>query len=71
MKSKPESKDIAETDEYEFENPQKEAPTKECEIDLAKLKEMKREEETAKAKQDLERKKKLAEKAAAKVANRK
>ena len=70
MKSKPESKDIAETDEYEFENPQKEAPTKECEIDLAKLKEMKREEETAKAKQDLERKKKLAEKAAAKVAIR-
>ncbi|XP_058095417.1 proton pump-interactor 1-like [Magnolia sinica] len=39
-------------------------------IDAAKLKEMKREEEIAKAKQALERKKKLAEKAAAKAAIR-
>ena len=70
MKSKPESKDIAETDEYEFENPQKEAPAKECEIDPAKLKEMKREQEIAKANQALERKKKLAEKVAAKAAIR-
>uniref|UniRef100_I1M376 Proton pump-interactor 1 n=1 Tax=Glycine max TaxID=3847 RepID=I1M376_SOYBN len=70
LKSKPESKDVAETDEYEFKNPQKEAPAKECEIDPAKLKEMKREEEIAKAKQALERKKKLAEKAAAKAAIR-
>ncbi|KAG5131481.1 hypothetical protein JHK84_037878 [Glycine max] len=48
----------------------REAPAKECEIDPAKLKEMKREEEIAKAKQALERKKKLAEKAAAKAAIR-
>ncbi|WOL00750.1 proton pump-interactor 1 [Canna indica] len=40
------------------------------EIDAAKLKEMKREEEIAKAKLALERKKKLAEKAAAKAAAR-
>ena len=70
LKSKPESKDVAETDEYEFESPEKEAPAKEPEIDPAKLKEMKREEEIAKAKQALERKKKLAEKAAAKAAIR-
>ena len=37
------------------------------EVDAAKLKEMKREEEIAKAKQAIERKKKLAEKAAAKI----
>lgn len=42
------------------------APKKE--VDEAKLKEMKREEEIAKAKQALERKKKLAEKAAFKAA---
>ncbi|EOY13018.1 Proton pump interactor 1 isoform 3 [Theobroma cacao] len=40
------------------------------EVDAAKLKEMKREEEIAKAKQAMERKKKLAEKAAAKAAIR-
>ncbi|KAK7401818.1 hypothetical protein VNO78_13610 [Psophocarpus tetragonolobus] len=71
LKSKPDNnKDLAETDEYEFENPQKEALAKEPEVDLAKLKEMKREEEIAKAKQALERKKKLAEKSAAKAAIR-
>ncbi|RDX96545.1 Proton pump-interactor 1, partial [Mucuna pruriens] len=70
LKSKPDIKDLAETDEYEFENPQKETPAKEPEIDPAKLKEIKREEEIAKAKQALERKKKLAEKAAAKAALR-
>ncbi|TKY49111.1 Proton pump-interactor 1 [Spatholobus suberectus] len=69
-KSKPDKKDLAETDEYEFDIPRKETPAKEPEIDLAKLKEMKREEEIAKAKQALERKRKLAEKAAAKAALR-
>ncbi|KAK7257203.1 hypothetical protein RIF29_31004 [Crotalaria pallida] len=58
------------TDEYEFENPQKETSVKEPEIDPVKLKEMKREEEIAKAKLALERKKKLAEKAAAKAAKK-
>lgn len=51
------------------ELPQKE-PLKVKEIDPAKLKEMKREEEIAKAKLATERKKKLAEKAAAKAAIR-
>uniref|UniRef100_A0A5B6Z1W4 Putative proton pump-interactor 1 n=1 Tax=Davidia involucrata TaxID=16924 RepID=A0A5B6Z1W4_DAVIN len=50
-----------------LENLQKDPP-KENEVDVAKLKEMRREEEMAKAKQALERKKKLAEKAAAKAA---
>ncbi|KAK1276384.1 Proton pump-interactor 1 [Acorus gramineus] len=49
------------------EKPQKQPPP---EIDMAKLKELKKEEEVAKAKQALERKKKLAEKAAAKAAAR-
>ncbi|KAG4149790.1 hypothetical protein ERO13_D05G355175v2, partial [Gossypium hirsutum] len=40
------------------------------EVDAAKLKELKKEEEIAKAKQAMERKKKLAEKAAAKAARR-
>ncbi|TYG71703.1 hypothetical protein ES288_D05G419400v1, partial [Gossypium darwinii] len=40
------------------------------EVDVAKLKELKREEEIAKAKQAMERKKKLAEKEAAKAARR-
>lgn len=51
------------------EKEQKIAPVKK-EIDEAKLKELKREEEMAKAKQAMERKKKLAEKAAAKAAIR-
>jgi len=70
LKSKPDIKDSAVTDEYEFENPKKATPAKEPEIDPAKLKEMKREEEILKAKQALERKKKLADKAAAKAAIR-
>ncbi|WVZ00801.1 hypothetical protein V8G54_026870 [Vigna mungo] len=70
LKSKPDIKDSAVTDEYEFENPKKVTPAKEPEIDPAKLKEMKREEEILKAKQALERKKKLADKAAAKAAIR-
>ncbi|XP_061337089.1 proton pump-interactor 1-like [Gastrolobium bilobum] len=69
-KSEAENKDVAETNEYEFELPQKETSVKEPEIDPAMLKEKKREEEIAKAKQALERKKKLAEKAAAKAALR-
>ncbi|KAA8526825.1 hypothetical protein F0562_008946 [Nyssa sinensis] len=51
-----------------LEKLQKDPPPKENEVDAAKLKEMKREEEMAKAKQALERKKKLAAKAAAKAA---
>ena len=47
---------------------QNESQSKPKEVDEAKLKEMRREEEIAKAKQALERKKKLAEKAAAKAA---
>lgn len=70
LKSKSDNKDLAEIDEYEFEIPQKVTPAKEPEIDPAKLREIKREEEIAKAKQALERKKKLAEKAAAKAALR-
>ncbi|XP_062168827.1 proton pump-interactor 1-like isoform X2 [Alnus glutinosa] len=53
-----------------LEKPQKDTPVKDNEVDAAKLKEMKREEEIAKAKQAMERKKKLAEKAAAKAAIR-
>ncbi|XP_019443948.1 PREDICTED: proton pump-interactor 1-like [Lupinus angustifolius] len=69
-KSKPDSKDLAEADEFEFENPHKEIPIKKPELDPAKLKEIKREEEIAKQKLALERKKKLAEKAAIKAAQR-
>ncbi|KAM6584701.1 hypothetical protein CsatB_011703 [Cannabis sativa] len=47
-----------------------ETPKKEKEVDAAKLKEIKREEEIAKAKMAMERKKKLAEKNAAKAAIR-
>ncbi|XP_040990035.1 proton pump-interactor 1-like [Juglans microcarpa x Juglans regia] len=46
----------------------KNTPAKANEVDAAKLKEMKREQEIAKAKQAIERKKKLVEKAAAKAA---
>ncbi|XP_058754836.1 proton pump-interactor 1-like [Vicia villosa] len=59
----------SDNDDYEFENPHKDTPAaKEPEIDPAKAKEIKREEEIAKAKLAAERKKKLAEKAAAKAA---
>ncbi|TKY66512.1 Proton pump-interactor 1 [Spatholobus suberectus] len=69
LKSNLDNKDLEDADEYEFELP-KETPVKEPPIDPEKLKEMKREEEIVKAKQALERKKKLAEKAAAKAAIR-
>ncbi|KAI4322948.1 hypothetical protein L6164_022594 [Bauhinia variegata] len=69
-KSNHDHRDLAETDDFEYEKPKKDVPAKEPEIDPAKLKEMKREEEIAKAKQAMERKKKLAEKAAAKAAIR-
>ncbi|CAL0326553.1 unnamed protein product [Lupinus luteus] len=69
-KSKPDSKDLGEADEFEFENPHKEIPIKKPELDPTKLKEIKREEEIAKQKLALERKKKLAEKAAIKAAQR-
>lgn len=51
------------------EKPQKESP-EDKKIDAGRLKELKREEEMAKSKLALERKKKLAEKAAAKAAIR-
>lgn len=54
---------------YLPEKPQKESP-EDKKIDAGRLKELKREEEMAKAKLALERKKKLAEKAAAKAAIR-
>ncbi|KAL5564388.1 hypothetical protein UlMin_027552 [Ulmus minor] len=62
--------DVADEEIPAFDKPQKETPIKEKEVDVAKLKEMKREEEISKAKQAMERKKKLAEKAAAKAALR-
>jgi len=70
LKTKSDDKDLAAIDDdYEFENPHKEiSAAKVPEIDPAKLKQMKREEEMAKAKLAAERKKKLAEKAAAKAA---
>lgn len=63
------SKTKSDNDDYEFENPHKETPAaKEPDMDPAKAKELKREEEIAKAKLASERKKKLAEKAAVKAA---
>lgn len=66
--------DHADAAEKEIAGPEKlpiETPkNKEEELDAAKLKEIKREEEIAKAKQAMERKKKLAEKAATKAAIR-
>lgn len=50
------------------DTPAKDTPAKDNEVDAAKLKEIKREEEIAKAKLAMERKKKLAEKAAARKA---
>ncbi|KAJ1377079.1 hypothetical protein SESBI_49256 [Sesbania bispinosa] len=70
VKSNLDNKDLEDADEYEFENPQKGTLVKEPEINPTKLKQMKREEEMAKAKLAMERKKKLAEKAATKVAIR-
>lgn len=68
-KATAEHNDVAD-DEIVFEKPQKETPVRHTEVDAAKLKEMRREEEIAKAKQAMERKKKLAEKAASKAAIR-
>lgn len=51
-----------------LEKPQKDTPAKDNEVDAAKLKEIKREEEIAKSKIAMERKKKLAEKAEARAA---
>ncbi|KAF5771726.1 putative proton pump-interactor [Helianthus annuus] len=65
-KSKNEKLVVVEEDEEEVYGLEKK-PVKTEVVDEAKLKEMKREEEIAKAKQALERKKKLAEKAAVKA----
>ncbi|XP_028792987.1 proton pump-interactor 1 isoform X1 [Neltuma alba] len=70
LKSKLENKESAEADKLKFEKPLKESVVKEPEIDPAKLKEIKREEQIAKMKQALERKMKLAKKATAKAAVR-
>ncbi|KAI9083562.1 hypothetical protein K1719_034504 [Acacia pycnantha] len=70
LKSHLENKELAEVDKLEFEKTEKENVVKEPEIDPAKLKEMKREEQIAKMKLALERKTKLAKKAAAKAAVR-
>jgi hypothetical protein len=69
LKTTSEHSDIIDKEVSGLENLQKN-PSAEKEVDEAKLKEMKREEEIAKAKQAMERKKKLAEKAAAKAAAR-
>jgi hypothetical protein len=68
LKTTSEHSDIIDKEVSGLENLQKNPAEKE--VDEAKLKEMKREEEIAKAKQAMERKKKLAEKAAAKAAAR-
>lgn len=62
--------DISDKEISGLENPQRDPSPAEKKVDEAKLKELKREEEIAKAKQAMERKKKLAEKAAAKAAIR-
>ncbi|KAK8542738.1 hypothetical protein V6N12_015321 [Hibiscus sabdariffa] len=71
-KSPPENGVVEEKDIFGSNNLQKEAEktSADKEIDTAKLKEMKREEEIAKAKQAMERKKKKAEEKAAKAAIR-
>ncbi|XWS11019.1 hypothetical protein CRYUN_Cryun38cG0047900 [Craigia yunnanensis] len=67
--SSPENSVVAEKEISESGKLQKDTSA-DKEVDAAKLKEIKREEELAKAKQAIERKKKLAEKAAAKAAIR-
>ena len=68
-KSTKQQKDAGDGEEFVMpEKKQNDAPPKVNEIDELKLKEGKREEEIAKAKQAMERKKKLSEKAAAKAA---
>ncbi|CAK7327796.1 unnamed protein product [Dovyalis caffra] len=70
LKTTSEQSDIVDKDVSGLENLRKDPSPAEKKVDEAKLKEMKREEEIAKAKQAMERKKKLAEKAAAKAAAR-
>ncbi|GLU23358.1 hypothetical protein SLE2022_393740 [Rubroshorea leprosula] len=74
VKKVKDSKSLVEHDKVEdYEIPESDKLQKEPsenKVDEAKLKEMKREEEIAKAKQAMERKKKLAEKAAAKASIR-
>lgn len=60
--------EVSSVKDDEFEKPEKDPLPVKAKVDEAKLKELKREEEIAKAKQAQERKKKLAEKAAAKAA---
>ncbi|XP_071905277.1 proton pump-interactor 1 isoform X1 [Coffea arabica] len=68
-KSTKQQKDAGDGEEFFMpEKKQNDPPPKVNEIDELKLKEVKREEEIAKAKQAMERKKKLSEKAAAKAA---
>ncbi|CAK9183002.1 unnamed protein product [Ilex paraguariensis] len=68
MKSTWEQSELEGNERISESEKQQKDPPKGNEVDEAKLKEMKREEEMAKAKQALERKKKLAEKAANKAA---
>ncbi|KAF8025820.1 hypothetical protein BT93_F2601 [Corymbia citriodora subsp. variegata] len=68
IETTPEHHELAEKDNADAQKPPKATPPVVNEVDLVKLKEMKREEEIAKAKQAMERKKKLAEKNAAKAA---
>jgi hypothetical protein len=70
LKPTSEHSDIVDKEISGLENLSKNPSPAEKEVDEAKLKEIKREEEIAKAKQAMERKKKLAEKAAAKAAAR-
>ncbi|KAB5534623.1 hypothetical protein DKX38_017709 [Salix brachista] len=70
LKPTSEHSDIVDKEISGLENLSKNPSPAEREVDEAKLKEIKREEEIAKAKQAMERKKKLAEKAAAKAAAR-
>ncbi|KAJ6332976.1 hypothetical protein OIU77_008934 [Salix suchowensis] len=70
LKPTSEHSDVVDKEISGLENLSKNPSPAEKEVDEAKLKEIKREEEIAKAKQAMERKKKLAEKAAAKAAAR-
>ncbi|XP_056167660.1 proton pump-interactor 1-like [Syzygium oleosum] len=67
IETTPEHHELAEKENADVQKPAKATPPA-VEVDPVKMKEMKREEEIAKAKQAMERKKKLAEKNAAKAA---
>lgn len=67
VETTPEHHELAEKENADLQKPVKATPPA-VEVDPVKMKEMKREEEIAKAKQAMERKKKLAEKNAAKAA---